>query len=220
MPGLVRRIADNTEPTSLSTMARQKRFAELTRRFPNLADMRVLDLGGTPGFWSMAPVRPRAVTVVNLDDDLHASAGAEGTESIDLVRGDACDLPTSVLGQRYDLTFSNSLIEHVGGHQRRLEFARQVKNAAPHYWVQTPYRYFPIEPHWVFPGQQFLPAVARSFVSRTWKGGHIQSDPDSALDDVLWVELLSVTELQHYFPEADIYRERFLGLTKSITAVR
>jgi SAM-dependent methyltransferase len=216
MPGLVRRIADNTEPTSLSTMARQKRFAELMRRFPGLADMRVLDLGGTPGFWSMAPVRPRAVTVVNLDADLRAS---DGTDGIELVRGDACDLPATVVDRDYDLTFSNSLIEHVGGHQRRLEFARQVTAAAPHYWVQTPYRYFPIEPHWVFPGQQFMPALARSFVSRTWKGGHIQSAPDTALDDVLWVELLSVTELQHYFPEADIYRERFLGLTKSITAV-
>ena len=27
--------------------------------------------------------------------------------------------------------------------------------------VQIPYRYFPIEPHWLFPGLQFLPQRAR-----------------------------------------------------------
>lgn len=211
---LTRKLTDSTDDTSLSARARRKRFAELLRRFPTLADMTVLDLGGTPGFWAGAPVRPRHVTIVNLDDM------GGGSQGIDVVQADACDLPAEATGRSYDLTFSNSLIEHVGGHQRRLQFAKQVRAAAPHYWVQTPYRYFPLEPHWVFPGQQFLPAPARAYISRTWKAGHIRSDVSSAVADVLWVELLGVTELRHYFPEADIYRERFGGLTKSITAVR
>ena len=28
--------------------------------------------------------------------------------------------------------------------------------------VQTPYRYFPVEPHWLFPGLQFLPMGLRA----------------------------------------------------------
>ena len=213
-PRLTRKLADSADDASLAARARRKRFAELLRRFPALADMTVLDLGGTPAFWASAPVRPRRVTIVNLDD---MGGGADG---VDVVRADACELPEELAQGAFDLTFSNSLIEHVGGHQRRLQFAQQVRAMAPHYWVQTPYRYFPLEPHWVFPGQQFLPAAARAYISRTWKAGHIHSDAATAVQDVLWVELLGVTELRHYFPDADIYRERFCGLTKSVTAVR
>jgi hypothetical protein len=209
---LIKRVADSGESTSLAARARLRRFGELVRRFPGLADMRVLDLGGTPWFWNNAPIRPQHLTVVNLDD-----VGGE-SDGVDIVRADACQLPDEVTRRGYDLAFSNSLIEHVGGHQRRLEFARVVRDVAPHYWVQTPYRYFPIEPHWVFPGQQFLPAATRAFISRSWRGGHIRSSANSSVADVLWVELLSVTELRHYFPGAEIFREKFLGLTKSITA--
>lgn len=213
-PDLARKLADNTDHRSLAARARGKRFAELLRRFPTLSDMTVLDLGGTPGFWDHAPIRPARLTIVNLED---IGPGEGDTE---LWCADACALPDELASRRFDLTFSNSLIEHVGGHQRRLQFAEQVRALAPHYWVQTPYRYFPIEPHWVFPGQQFLPANARAYISRTWKAGHIRSNADSAVEDVLWVELLGVTELRHYFPDTEIYRERFCGLTKSITAVR
>ena len=213
MRGVVRKLADNSRGSSLATSARRRRFVEMLARFPDLADMRVLDLGGTMSYWEHVPVRPEHIVLVNLDAEPKRGDGYE------LLRGDACDLPAEVTAQSFDLTFSNSVIEHVGGHERRLRFAEQVRSSAPHYWVQTPYRYFPVEPHWVLPGQQFLPVKTRVWLSRRWKAGHVQSTAESAADDVLWIELLSVTELSHYFPEADIYREKFCGLTKSITAV-
>src|SRR4051794_14024448 len=108
MPGLVRRVADNADGESLATRARHKRFAELMRRFPTLAEMHVLDLGGTASFWRDAPMRPRRVTIVNLEGgDPSPEPWAE------VVRGDACDLPAQVSKGSYDLTFSNSVIEHV-----------------------------------------------------------------------------------------------------------
>lgn len=52
----------------------------------------------------------------------------------------------------------NSPLEHVGGgHERRLRFAESVHALADRHRVQTPYRYFPIKPHWLAPGMQFLP---------------------------------------------------------------
>jgi len=36
--------------------------------------------------------------------------------------------------------------------------------------------------------------------------------------DALSVEILSITDLKHYFPDAEIVRERFAGLIKSIIA--
>jgi hypothetical protein len=123
--------------------------------------MSVVDLGGRVGFWRQLPVRPKYVHVVSLEP-----APADLPEWVEVDHGDACALPAEIADRRYDLVFSNSVIEHVGGHRCRLRFAEAVHALAPAYWVQTPYRYFPIEPHWIAPGMQFLPVVVRREVAR------------------------------------------------------
>jgi hypothetical protein len=67
------------------------------------------------------------------------------TDWITAVQGDACDLRDA----EFDPVYSNSLIAHLRGHARRCDFASVVHAMASHHWVQTPYRYFPIEPHWL-----------------------------------------------------------------------
>ncbi len=136
-------------------------------------------------------------------------------------QADACALPVQIIKRRYDLVFSNSVIEHVGGHERRLRFAEAVHLLADAHWVQTPYRYFPVEPHWIAPGMQFLPCVLRAALARRWPLAHTPaSDRHSALCAVLWTELLDVTQMRHYFPDSTIRRERIVGLTKSLVALR
>lgn len=182
--------------------------------FPGLARMSVLDLGGSVAFWRLAPVRPCRLVILNL-------IPLEPVDGVECRVGDACKLPDDLFAEGFDLAVSNSVIEHVGGHARRAEFAQQVRSVAPRYWVQTPYRYFPVEPHWVFPGQQFLPTPAKAWLSQRWPASHIRSSgPTSAVEDALSVELLGVTEMRHYFPDADVMKERFGGLTKSLVAVR
>lgn len=179
--------------------------------------MRVLDLGGAPPHWTSAPegVRPKHVTTLNL-----AAFTAE-EPWIEHVIGDACHPPTHIMGEQFDLVFSNSLLEHVGGHARREAFADVVHALADHHWVQTPYRYFPIEPHWLFPGMQFLPFRARRALSLRWPYGHIQTDTiEAAHERVSEVELIDATQMRGYFPRSTIWRERFLGITKSLVAVR
>ncbi len=135
--------------------------------------------------------------------------------------GDACQPPESITNERFDLVFSNSVIEHVGGHRKRREFAYWVAMLGTHFWVQTPNRYFPIEPHFLFPGLQFLPGITGAKIARRWplSGIHNRTVYDAA-EAVLNVELLSATQFQHYFPEADLIRERYLGMTKSLVATR
>ena len=183
------------------------------QRFPDIDKMRVLDLGGTAKHWETSPFRPKSVVVVNLQ------AESSGLDWIAAVQGDACKPPAPVHDTQFDLVYSNSLIEHLGGHARRCEFASVVHALAPHHWVQTPYRYFPIEPHWLFPGLQFLPQGARAWAIRRWPLSPAWPDRAQALRDVLEVELLSQTEMNYYFPHSDIVKERVLGLTKSIVAV-
>jgi hypothetical protein len=200
-----------------SQAARERRNVLLVDRFPDLPAMNVVDLGGTPDWWRGSGLRPASVTVVNVRPD-------EADEDwITYVQGDACAPPQWLFESPHDLVFSNSLIEHVGGHFRRQQFADVVHRLAPLHWVQTPYRYFPIEPHWMFPGFQFLPVAARREVTRRWGLGHVvPAGPDGrrATESVLNVELLSISELRFYFPDSEILRERAAGLVKGVTAIR
>lgn len=213
---LRRMVVDS--PTSLGARARMRRWQMFTEAFPEIGKAHVLDLGGTVETWRRAPVRPGRVTVLNLFEPGESEDGW-----IAPVLGDACDaarvLAEANTDTRFDVVFSNSLIEHVGGHARRADLARQVLLLAPRYWVQTPYRYFPVEPHWLFPGMQFMPAAARVAIAEHWPLVHTRpQSTEEARNEVLWTELVSITEMRDYFPAATILHERVLGLTKSIIA--
>ncbi|MET8801341.1 class I SAM-dependent methyltransferase [Streptomyces sp. NPDC004546] len=198
--------------TRLAEGARRRRWDELRQRFPDFSEMTVLDLGGSLAFWRAAPVRPARVTLVNLDP-----GALEGDVPwIRAIVGDACE---PVYGT-HDLVISNSLLEHLGGHQQRMRFADAARAAAPRHWVQTPYRYFPVEPHWNFPAMQWLPFSARVCVARHWPLGHVRPGGyEKAVRDVADIELLSYEEMHHYFPESEIWTERFAGMPKSLVAV-
>jgi hypothetical protein len=207
-------IADPNEKRSIGTRLRAKRWEVFRQWFPDIEKMRVLDLGGTSKHWEMSPCRPKSVLVVNL---LPQQSDCDWIEA---VQGDACAVPDYLRQDPFDLVYSNSLIEHVGGHARRVAFASEVKTLAPRYWVQTPYRYFPIEPHWLFPGLQFLPLNLRAKAIVIWPLSPASPHGREAITDALEVELLSVTEMKYLFDDSRIIRERVLGLTKSVIAVR
>ncbi|MFD2082578.1 hypothetical protein SAMN05421678_11125 [Actinopolymorpha cephalotaxi] len=211
---LRRRFVD--APDSMGQRFRARRWQWLLETFPQLPEMSVVDLGGTADSWLRAPVRPAAVHVVNLEEP---PADLPPWLRADLA--DACDLPGRIAATQYDLVVSNSVIEHVGGHHRRRRFAETVSGLADRYWVQTPYRYFPVEPHWLCPGVQFLPVAARARLVRHWPLVHTPLDSDEqALGAVLGVELLSRTEMRTYFPDAELRSEKVAGLAKSLVAVR
>lgn len=204
-------------PDSLAARARRRRWAMFLARFPDLGTANVIDLGGTPEFWARCPVRPARLAVVNLDPPK-----AEGPPWVEVIVGDACQAADLVRGGTYDIVFSNSTIEHVGGHDRCQAFAKSVRRLGSRHWIQTPYRYLPIEPHFVFPAFQFLPVAFRHRIAARWPLSYTRSiggvldDPTGA---VLATELLGRTQLHYYFPDSEIVSERMLGITKSIIAV-
>jgi hypothetical protein len=201
---------------SCSGHCRARRWTWLLNSFPDLAEMSVIDIGGTVESWHPAPVRPKHVHVVNLVP--HA---AEAPPWAEVDCADVCALPDRIANRRYDAVFSNSVIEHVGGHERRLRFAEAVHNLSDLHWVQTPYRHFPIEPHWIAPGMQYLPLILRTRVAQHWPLTRIPvMSRESALDAVLWVELLDRTQMRHYFPNSTLRAERIAGLTKSLIAIK
>lgn len=208
-------LADGTRKGSFAQRARAKRSQKLLETFPGLRDMCVLDLGGTTEFWSGFPVRPAHVTMINL---VPVSSAADWITTIE---GDACAPPESINKSRFDLVVSNSVIEHVGGHAQRQRFAEVVARSSDRHWIQTPYRFFPIEPHWLFPCMQFLPMRVRAGITQHWPlSPGRASDFRDAVGNAASVELLSKTEMRTYFPDSTIWCERFGPFIKSLTAIR
>jgi hypothetical protein len=210
---LTRRVVGAYDPASLSGRARERRWQRFARTFPAIGEMTVLDLGGDARAWRNCSVRPAHVLLLNI-----VAQEVEEPWMTALV-GDACEPPADLPAA--DLVYSNSVIEHVGGHWRRERFAAAV-HGAPRFWVQTPYRYFPIEPHFMLPWLQHLPLALRRRLIASWPLGNYGAlkDPERALRYAMEIDLLSVNEMRTYFPDAEILKERACGLTKSLIAVK
>ena len=211
---LTKRVVGDFEAGSLSVKARERRWHVFSENFPEVGEMTVLDLGGDVRAWRLAPVRPKHLVLLNIFEQ-------EIEEDwVTALVGDACEPPADLPAA--DLVYSNSVIEHVGGHYRRAQFAEVVRTRAERYWVQTPSRNFPIEPHFMMPLLQHLPRRAQTIAVTHWPVGNYAevTDRSEALSRLLDIELLTADEMRFYFPDSELFREKFAGLTKSLTAIR
>jgi SAM-dependent methyltransferase len=211
------KFADNRRPGSLANKFRQRRmelFLDLVRMLP--APVRVLDVGGTEGYWQQMGLLGRPGLQVVLLNLHRESAEAP---NVSAAVGDARDLSEFPDGS-FDVVFSNSVIEHLGSPEDQARMASEVRRVGRRYFVQTPNRYFPLEPHFMFPGFQFLPERVRVGLVRRFALGYHERmrDPERARAAVAEIRLLSPREMRALFPEAELYRERVLGLTKSVIA--
>ena len=172
----------------------------------------IIGVGGTPFVWRLTDYDP-SVTIVNLK----APWPIEGSR---VVLASGLTLP---FGDRsFDVCFSNSVIEHVGDARARADFAREVRRVSRRYWVQAPNRRFPLETHFVCLFLHWLPfqitrRLIRNFSLWGWLIKPSQVDVDKALGTLT---LLDEREMRELFPDATIIKERFLGMVKSLIAVR
>lgn len=182
----------------LAARARARRHAQFERHLGLGETDRILDVGcGRGGLAAMDQVHE----VTGLDArDPGFYAGSR------LVVGDARAMPFA--DSEFDVVWCNSLIEHIDPADRA-KVAAEIRRVAPRWWVQTPNRWFPVEPHVLLPLFQFLPRGARR---RLWRFG-ASGEP---FHDI---PLLDARELKALFPESRIVRERFGPLTKSLIAV-
>lgn len=177
--------------------------------------LRVLDVGGTEEFWRVAfgNLDGLDVTLLNVKPGTAASA------HFHYVTGDARSMPQFSTDE-FDIVFSNSVIEHVGDWHQQWRMANEIRRIGKRFFVQTPNRYFPIEPHFLVPGFQFLPLSVRVAMVRRWKLGWWPRIPDkeAAQKEVESIRLLTKAEVQKLFPESKVGVERFFGLPKSFFA--
>lgn len=197
---------------------RRRRFAfflSLLGKVPR--PIRILDVGGTHEFWSLMGLEQSDSVKVVL---LNVGPQVVPSPQFESVIGDARNL-TQYADGAFDVVFSNSVIEHLGPSKADLaKMAGEVMRVGKRYFVQTPNKYFPLEPHFLFPAFQFLPLAVRTWLVSHYDIGWYKRIPDPALarKEVESILLLSERELRNLFPGCSIYKERFFGLPKSFVA--
>jgi len=188
-------------------------------------DISLVDLGGTRSFWEMnlkhLKHRDRLVQIdiynLGIEDECRHTAG---TVEIRELPGDVTQLG-DVTDNQYDVAFSNSVIEHVGNLYQQNRFAQEIQRVAPCYMVQTPNRYFPLEPHFYVPFFPFIPLGISTWLHRHFKLGWFapESDELKARIDCDEIRLLIRKELNLLFPKGKIHCERLGGLVKSFVLI-
>lgn len=172
----------------------------------------MLDLGGMPEIWELADLPPLHITILNLPGV--AKHAASRYHTFHFIDGDACKVAGEA-DRKYDLVFSNSVIEHVGDSAHRAAMSNEIKRLGHSYWVQTPSVWFPIEAHCGMPFWWLYPESLRSWFISRWR----KRLP-------AWASMVEGTtavrrsELTALFPDATIVTERFAGIPKSYAAYR
>ncbi len=204
--------------TSANQKFREKRFKFFLSQLDKISNgqpIRILDVGGTELFWERMNFTnyPNVyVTLLNLEKE------PVRYPNFTSIEGNACNL-ASIKDREFDIVFSNSVIEHLFSFENQKKMANEVMRTGKYYYIQTPNRYFPIEPHWMFPFFQFLPFGVQVFLTQHFNMGHYDKIPDreKAVQQVKEVQLLSKGQMRQLFPTGKTYLEKFLGLNKSIT---
>jgi hypothetical protein len=218
MKGFLNRLANNEQAGSLADRLRKRRFAlfrSLTDRLPR--PLRIIDVGGTENYWQKMGFLVEEgveVSIVNL------SQSSTNFKNLKSYAGDARNL-SQFKSNTFDIAFSNSVIEHVGNFNDQQSMVNEMRRLAPRLYLQTPSRYFPLEPHFLFPFFQFLPVRARVWLLMHFQLGWYPrfSDRKLATETAKSIRLMTYNELRILFPMANIYREKFLGFTKSFVVV-
>jgi hypothetical protein len=202
----------------MATRFRRRRFDLFLSLLGTLkGHVEILDIGGTQEFWDLMlgdhslDIR---ITLLNL---VHQPVSPP---RFVCAVGDGRSMP-QFADQSFDVVFSNSVIEHVGVFANQQRMADEIRRVGCRYFVQTPNKRFPLEPHFLVPWFQYLPIGVRAWMINNFDMGWYLRIPDitSARDEVQSIQLLTRHRFIELFPDARIHEEKLAKLTKSFIAI-
>ncbi|UCC40233.1 MAG: class I SAM-dependent methyltransferase [Candidatus Aminicenantes bacterium] len=189
----------------------------------------ILDLGGGTGAYisQFIPFK-KNVYVADIDEKELKKSAEEGFKTCVLNEDGTVPYEDGY----FDIIFCSSVIEHVTVDKKDMEaiqsskefqklalkrqkrFSDEICRVGKSYFVQTPNKYFPLESHSRLPF--IIVLLPRKMQTKTIKFFRkfwfSRTSPD-------W-NLLTVESMKGLFPGAEIIKEKILGFTKSIMAVK
>jgi SAM-dependent methyltransferase len=216
-----------------SSRATARRAQIFRGRFVLGPETKILDLGSETGdnisrLLEGTRALPENVFIADIDAEL-VDAGARKYEFNPVVIRESGQLPFE--DRFFDIVYCSSVIKHVTAPKsdvwkvrsgrdskshslsRQKEFGNEIRRLGKQYFVQTPYKYFPIESHSWLPFVGWLPRRVLVPVLR--------------FSNLLWVKktspdwyLLDKKVMRVLFHDAEIVEEKVFGITKSIMAVK
>jgi len=209
--------SDNPKSIGAKFRARRlKKFEKLFfRNFNPEKTIQILDVGGTDYFWkgSQIPNVPGVcITLLNLQLEKTTHP------HIKALVGDATAMP-EFEDKKFDLVFSNSVIEHVYTYENQAKMAAEIQRVGKRYFVQTPNRYFPVEAHYALPFAQYMPKRLLFFIlTKTRLSRMTKWKPQDAQQYQDEIRLLNEKEMKTLFPGSKMLKEKTMGMIKSLTA--
>jgi len=223
---MLMRLIDYNNPDSLSSRIRLKRIKTLMTLVEDLAikrqSFRILDVGGTHLYWKQVSsdfLEKFNIEIVLLN--LTAQPVPSGNSRFVSRSGDACNL-VDFSDNEFDLVHSNSVIEHVGTWQNMQRMSKEMARVGRAIYIQTPYFWFPIEPHFLTPFLHWLPISIRCKLAMLMALGNWPKakSVDEAVRAQQSSTLLDLNMMRELFPGATFKFERFIGIPKSIIAIK
>jgi hypothetical protein len=181
---------------------------EFFERFDPHPQNLILDVGGDPFNWSLISEQARIVY-------LNLPTRKVADRSWIIANGQR--LPYA--DKKFDIVYSNSVIEHLGNIENQESYANEVRRVGVKYYVQTPSRGFPIEPHLMTPLIHWFPRSLQRRLLRNFTIWGLVTRPSRAEVDSFLAEvnLLDKLQLQVLLPDSEIWLERVLGFPTLLT---
>lgn len=221
------KLVDYNNPSSMGSRFRAKRIKPLLELIEKVheekGEVKVLDIGGRKSYWNIVPEgfitdNRVKISLLNLPDEIEKEDDSVFTN----ISGNACDCK-EYADNSFDIVHSNSVIEHVGSWSNIKLFAGEVRRLAPRHFVQTPYFWFPVEPHFIKPIVHWLPRPLRVYLFTKMKMGN-RKKAASIDEAIASVEsepyLLDQKTFKYLFPESKLIKERWFLFVKSLIAVK
>lgn len=215
----------NNEKSEVSRL-RVKRISRLLKMIKEVHKkdglVNIVDIGGTKEYWNIVPSEFLEnynvnITIINVP----GTGKYEDNGPFKFVEADGCDLK-GFKDNSFHISHSNSVIEHVGGWQRKVDFAKEVSRVSQSYYIQTPNYWFPIEPHCMTPFYHWLPKPIQVWLVMHFELGNWSKilNIGEAVRHVESFNLVNKVMLQELFGDGKIIKEKFFMFTKSITSIK
>lgn len=225
------RHQDLTNKNSLRSKLRKKRVKHLVNLISliiskeKLSTIKICDIGGTYRYWLIFPFEKFKdcsfeITLVNLANTIKSERENYSTllnqtnvkffEEI----GNGCNMNNKE-DNAYDLSHSNSVIEHVGNWSNIKDFSSETKRIGKYYFIQTPNYWFPIEPHYFLPLVHFFPRPIHTRLIMLLKKRNFDTATSNFEDN----RMLSESEFKYVYKNSRHITEWYYFFKKSFIAI-